>query len=138
MMAPAAASCKRCYVFDPRRNSPHVAGWIENSSRSVTPKLILRRREDPCSAGSGTLNGPIHVRHVYEYDDGRTPIGRRCAAGDYIEDLGLNHEERIVDAHRDMNWRAIWTRSTHLLDGAERRSAEVHFRFNKKQLRGGR
>jgi hypothetical protein len=41
----------------------------------------------------------------------------------------LNHEERIVDPHRDMDWLTIWTRSTHLLDGAKRRSAEIHFGF---------
>jgi hypothetical protein len=106
-----------------------MARWIEDPCGPVAPELILRRDEDVCAHGDCTIDGLIHVGYVHEYNYGRTPVTAGHAAGDHIRELGLDYEERPVDAHRDMDWRAIRTWSTHLLDCAKRCRAEVHLRL---------
>src|SRR5687768_3334797 len=99
-----------------------MAGWVDDSRRSVSPELILSGNQDLRPHGDGTLHGLIHVRHVHEDDYRRTPIRIGYAAG-HVWELGLNHQERLIDAQRYVNWRAIRARSSHLLDRPKRRRA---------------
>src|SRR5262245_20448353 len=106
-----------------------MARRIENPRRPIAPELILRRNQDLCTDGDGTLQRLVHVRHVHEDDHGRAPVGRGYPALDGVRELGLNHQERVVDSHRNVNWRTIRAWSPHLLDCSKRSRAEVHLGF---------
>src|SRR4030095_3267949 len=111
------------------RYNPHMSRWIEKPRRPVAPELILSRYQDCCAHSDRTLDGLVYVYYVNEDDHGRAPISSGCAAGNHVWKLGLNHQERVVDAHRYMNWGAIRARSPHLLNRSERRCAEAHLGF---------
>src|SRR6185436_12038425 len=106
-----------------------MSRWIEKPRRSVAPELILSRYQDCCAHSHRTLDGLVYVDYVNEDDHRRAPISSRCAARNHVSKLGLNHQERIVDAHRYMNWGAIRAWPPHLLNRSERCCAEAHLGF---------
>jgi hypothetical protein len=87
--------------------------------------LILCGQQNLRAHRDGSLNGLIDIRDVHEEDDRRAPIWPGCAA-DRARGLGLNHQKRLIDAHRYVNRQAIRARSSHLLDRPKSRRAEVH------------
>jgi hypothetical protein len=102
---------------------------VDDSGRPVTPELILDGEKDRRAHSDGSVDSLIDVRNVNEDDHRRAPVSSWCAAGRYLRERRLQHEERAIDAHGYVNGRPIRPGPSHLLDSAKRHLAEVCLSF---------
>ena len=66
----------RCFFYA-RCHKPYMASWIENSSRTVTPELVLRERQYRCTGVARSLCDRVHIGHVDKNDDRGATVALR-------------------------------------------------------------